>query len=421
LKRRREVLTVRRTGVIAEIEIVRLPWRHHGIEQRAAEIEDPLERLRYLRQTVGQPADSIRVFKWQLPLDSWRTRGTWIVLSLAVLTAVAWRPGHSTSRAANIARPALQRPGLNPAVAGSVAGVLSPHAVWLVETRNGVEIYSNGLRIDDKYAVANEPREKFPVYGYAKTGPAIIDWRTTPAGIVYHTSESLLLPFEQAQNNRLVRVAHEVLEYVQGKRCYHFVIDRFGGVFRIVKETDRANHAGNSIWGDDKGAYVNLNNSFLGVSFESATAAEKEKTATPAQIHSARVLTEMLRAKYAIRAADCVTHGQVSVNPSNMLIGYHTDWAGVFPFAELGLPDNYATPPASLFAFGFGYDDSYVKLTGDHVWQGLLLAEDQMRRQAFAAGQSPSKYKASLQQRYRQITAALKSKSPEKEKSDEIE
>src|SRR5260370_39203047 len=140
LKRRREVLTVRRTGVIAEIGIVRLPWRHHGIEQRAAEIEDPLERLRYLRQTVGQPDDSIRVFKWQLPLDFWRTRGTWIVLSLAVLTAVAWRPGHSTSRAANIARPALQRPGLNPAVAGSVAGVLSPHAVWLVETRNGLEI-----------------------------------------------------------------------------------------------------------------------------------------------------------------------------------------------------------------------------------------------------------------------------------------
>ncbi len=343
------------------------------------------------------------------------------MLSLAALTVVAWRPGHSTSRSANIVKPGLQPAGLTQPAAGAMAAVLSPHAVWLVETRNGVEIYSNGLRIDNKYAVANESREKFPVYGYARTGPGIVDWRSMPAGIVYHTTESLLLPFEQAQNNRLVRVAHEVLQYVQSKRCYHFVIDRFGGVFRIVKETDRANHAGNSIWGDDKGAYVNLNNSFLGVSFESATAAEKEKTATPAQIHSARVLTEMLRAKYGIPAADCVTHGQVSVNPSNMLIGYHTDWAGVFPFAELGLPDNYASAPASLLAFGFGYDDSYVKIAGNHVWQGLLLAEDQMRRQAFAAGLPPPKYKASLQQRYRQITAALKSKSPEKEKSDEIE
>jgi len=26
----------------------------------------------------------------------------------------------------------------------------------------------------------------------------------------------------------------------------------------------------------------------------------------------------------------CVTHAQVSVNPANMLIGYHTDWAEIF-------------------------------------------------------------------------------------------
>lgn len=337
--------------------------------------------------------------------------------SLAVLTAIAWRPGHSTSSAAVSAKPLVQR---QPQAPTKGAADLPPH-VWLVETRNDIEVYSNGLRIDNKYTTANEPREKFPVYGYGRTGEGIIDWRTTPAGIVYHTTESLLLPFEQAQNKRLVHVSNGVVSYVQEKRCYHFVIDRFGRVFRVVKETDRANHAGNSVWGDDKGVYVNLNSSFLGISMESATATEKEKPPTPAQVHSARVLTEMLRSKYSIPAADCVTHGQVSVNPSNMLIGYHTDWAGVFPFGELGLPDNYALPPASLFALGFSYDETYIKVGGSPVWQGLLQAEDQMRRQAFAAGTTPSKFRASLQQRYRQITAVLNSKSPGKEKSDEID
>ena len=345
------------------------------------------------------------------------------MLGVAILTAAAWRPGHTTSRSATTEKPVLRRPPPLLSPTGANIAAPAPSAVWLVETRDGVENYSNGLRVDNKYAVPNEPREKYAVYGYSKTDLGIVDWKITPAGIVYHTTESHLAPFEPGQNRRLVRIGSLVLDYVQSKRCYHFVIDRFGRVFRVVNESDRANHAGNSVWGDDSGAYVNLNNSFLGVAFESATAAEEEKapTATPAQVHSGRVLTEMLRAKYKIPASNCVTHGQVSVNPWNMLIGYHTDWAGVFPFAEMGLPDNYGSAPASLFAFGFGYDASYVQIVGNRVWQGLLQAEDRMQRQAAVAGLPTSRYKASLQQRYREITTALKAKSPGKEKGDEIE
>ncbi len=252
-----------------------------------------------------------------------------------------------------------------------------------------------------------------------KTGEGILEWKKNPSGIVYHTTESHLAPFEPGENRHLVRIGSAVLEYVQKNLSYHFVIDRFGRVFRIVNESDVANHAGTSIWGDERGAYINLNASFLGVAFESATDGSAPN-ATPAQIHSARVLTEMLRSKYDIPMSDCVTHAQVSVNASNMLIGYHTDWAGVFPFADLGLPDNYATPPASLYAFGFNYDDTYVKITGNRVWQGLLMADDQIQRQAASLGMLPSKYKATLRKRYKEITAALKSKSPGKEKGDEI-
>ncbi len=230
-----------------------------------------------------------------------------------------------------------------------------------------------------------------------------------------------MAPFEPGQNHRLVLIGSAVLQFVQQNRSYHFVIDRFGRVFRIVKESDIANHAGKSVWGDESGAYVNLNASFLGIAFESATQEEESSpAATPAQVQAGRVLTEMLRSKYGIAAANCVTHAQVSVNPSNMLIGYHTDWAGNFPFADMGLPDNYAAPPPSLYAFGFGYDDTYVKITGNRVRQGLVTAEERMRRQAAASGAPLSKYKIALRRRYREITAALAPKSPGKEKDDEI-
>src|SRR5581483_571912 len=314
--------------------------------------------------------------------DFWRTRGSWMMLSLVAFSVslVVWRPAHTTVTP----KTAVQRPSLA-RVTAPAAPLPAPPNVWLVEARDGFENYSNGLRIDNKYAVANEARQRYAIYGYPQKGGGITAWKDTPSGIVFHTTESLQAPFEAGQNRKLIGIGSAVLEFVKSNRSYHFVIDRFGRVFRIVKETDIANHAGKSIWGDDKGIFVNLNASFIGISFESATD-PAAPNATPAQIHSGRILTEMLRSKYGIPAADCVTHAQVSVNPGNMLIGYHTDWAGVFPFSEMGLPDNYATPPASLFAFGFAYDETYVKITGNEVWRGLLMAEDQMQRQAAASG-----------------------------------
>ena len=42
-------------------------------------------------------------------------------------------------------------------------------------------------------------------------------------------------------------------------------------VFRVVAETDYANHAGQSVWADEKNIYWGLNQSFLGVAFEAQT------------------------------------------------------------------------------------------------------------------------------------------------------
>jgi hypothetical protein len=188
------------------------------------------------------------------------------------------------------------------------------------------------------------------------------------------------------------------------------VIDRFGRVYRVVQESDAANHVGTSIWADSRGVYVNLNDSFLGVSFEGQTGAVDEVTA--AQVTAGKVLTEMLRSRYGIATEDCVTHAQVSVNPQNMKIGEHTDWAGKFPFAGVGLPDNYSIPVASMYVFGFDYDSVFLRATGTR-WRGLDLAELRVARQAAAEGLETPRYRAMLQHRYKDIASALKEKSAE--------
>jgi hypothetical protein len=198
--------------------------------------------------------------------------------------------------------------------------------------------------------------------------------------------------------------------------CYHFVIDRFGQVFRIVDESDIAYHAGNSVWGDARAIYVNLNASFLGVAFETQSQSGEMPSANPAQIHAARVLTQMLRAKYRIPESNCVTHAQVSVNPDNMLVGYHTDWSGNFPFLEVGLNDNYSAAPPSIYAFGFDYDPVFVHRTGLRLWQGLALAEDQLRTQATAQGLRLPQYRSLLRKNYKQIITTLKAASAKEER-----
>jgi hypothetical protein len=82
---------------------------------------------------------------------------------------------------------------------------------------------------------------------------------------------------------------------------------------------------------------------------------------SPAQLRAAAMLTEMLPSRYGIAGTNCATHAQISVNPSNMRIGYHTDWPSSFPFRALGLADNYAQPPA-LLAAGFEADPSFFRL-----------------------------------------------------------
>jgi len=358
-------------------EAVRIEWR-------AGRIADPVKRLRYLRRRMLQTKR--RGFHgWGL-----------IAVPLMIAVAAARLPSGSAETMER------ERGLAVPRAAGAAPSM--PPQVWLIEKTEAEEVYSNGLRVDRTFLTANRPRARFPVYSLAGSP---VPWRYggAPVGIVYHTTESLVPPFEEDQNRRLQRLGRNLLEVVRSERAYHFVIDRFGRVYAVVAETDAANHAGNSIWADGEEIYVNLNDSFLGVALEAQTGAAE--AVTPAQIQAAKVLTEALRFRYRIPAENCVTHAQVSVNPLNMKVGAHTDWAGDFPFAKLGLPDNYSIPLPSIYAFGFEADPAYERALGMN-FGGVALARAQIERQAAAQNTPAAQYRAMLRHRYRDIEAELK-------------
>lgn len=371
------------------------------VGRRASEISGPVERLKFLQAN-------------QLTLNDLRARPTmqvpyWVVLlsgaalGVTFLGVVSWR---STKTGATPAMQASEvpKPVDKPAASPKLT---PPPKIWVVESTGGGETYSNGLRVETKFATTNRPRAYY-VYDRNKNLEVSLNLLDRPVGLIFHTTESHLAEFTPEHNRTIQHQGQSLIGFIREKKAYNYVVDRFGRVYRVVQENDTAFHAGNSIWADNQWVYVNLNESFLGVAFETQTVkGDENPKITPAQMVSGKLLTEMLRSKYGISAFNCPTHAQVSVNPRNMIIGYHTDWAGNFPYEEIGLPDNYALPLPSLLFFGFAYDPSFMTSTGARMWKGLLAAEDLLREQAKQNGLSVADQKASLRERYKQLSAPL--------------
>lgn len=373
---------------------------------QASRIPDPVARLHFLRRTVGDlstwnPVSAAGRQHWR----SHRVKAATVLVVLLLLPAGAITGGSF-----------LWKRG--PIVYTSVDGGDGyPVArVWPVEQNDDFETYSNGLRIERRYEVINEAR-RYDVYprGFEDSGHS--EERTAPAGIVFHTTESPQPEFTEDQTRRIRLIGAALLSYVRDERAYHYLVDRFGRVWRIVREGDSANHAGYSVWSDTKWTYISLNRAFLGISVEAETQSNTDRSeTTPAQLTALRALTEMLRAKYHIPAANCATHAQVSVNPDNMRAGYHYDWAANFPYAGIGLPNNYSLPTPSIWLFGFEYDTALVRVTGEPFWRGLALGEEQLRQNATAQGLSVPLYRRALVERYRKVMSTFKAKT---EKSKE--
>ena len=299
----------------------------------------------------------------------------------------------------------------NTALAGAVNHLRDyrPERVWLVERKDGYERYSNGGRIITEFETENRargfvalPRDADPAsVKVADGGGAGV--RRDPVGIVYHTSESDMLPFTPDQNDSIEARSRGLLEYVRRHKSYNYLIDRFGQIYRVVRDEDAAHHAGNSVWADAENLYVGLNESFIGVCFETSMNAEtKEEQLTEAQVVAGRLLTQIVRNRHRIDDANCVTHGLVSVNPSSMLIAFHHDWARNFPFEAMGLSDKYKVAPASVSHFGFTYDDEIVAKLGGALWSGVLVAEDEFNARAERDGKTPDELRALMRARFRE-------------------
>jgi hypothetical protein len=256
-----------------------------------------------------------------------------------------------------------------------------PEKVWLVERTNEHERYSNGCRILTKYETENHPRGYYTIPRGSETDGEVE--RHDIAGIVYHTSESDIVPFIPDNNDSIQRRSMGLLDWIRQKKSYNYLIDRYGEIYRVVRDDHAAHHSGNSIWADSKYNYVGLNESFLGICFESTVSAGTlQETLTEAQIGAGRTLTNVLRSKYTIDDANCTTHGLVSVNPDKMLIAFHHDWVRNFPFEAMGLSDKYKVHPPNMSDYGFIYDEETLEKLGRTLWPGAIAAEEEFNKRS---------------------------------------
>lgn len=360
------------------------------VERAADQIADPLERLRYLRQHAPgrvEPSGARKLPKKPIAVAA---------AGLCGLAALAILPNRAPARTEAPAAPvlAVEIPSAGPPA----------EQVWQVESSPNEAVYSNGLHVDLSFATRYRPRGEYPIFGLIGAAEPV-EFAHEPRGIVFHTTESDIAPFEESSKQRIEWLGQQLLQFVRREHSYHYVIDRYGRVYRIVEESDAANHAGYSVWGDSRGLYVNLNDSFIGVAFEGRTGQRQDITA--AQVSAVRMLTEMLRARYSIPPEDCVTHAQVSVAPWNMQIGHHVDWAVGFPWASLSLPDNYNLRIPSVIAFGFAHDEALTKGAGGQDWSGLVASDRQLRDDAASQSATEMRYRGMLRHRYREVVADL--------------
>jgi hypothetical protein len=136
------------------------------------------------------------------------------------------------------------------------------------------------------------------------------------------------------------------------------------------------------VWSDGKQVYIGLNESFIGICFESSTGQSDDPltkdTLTEAQVSSGRALTGILRSRFQIADANCTAHGLVSLDPQRGTIAHHHDWVRGFPFSAFNLSDKYVIAPVSITLFGFDADDEVLEKLGNTLWQGALKAQDEV-------------------------------------------
>jgi N-acetyl-anhydromuramyl-L-alanine amidase AmpD len=301
------------------------------------------------------------------------------------------------------------RPGGQPNATPAVTKALNRYEaekIWLVEQAAAYEKYSNGGRVSTEYEIDNHARAYYLI---PRNSEAVAEQvGKAPVGIVYHTSEGEQIQFSPDNNVSIQERSKNLIKYIQRIKAYNYLINRYGEIFRIVRDEQTANHAGYSLWADQKNVYIGLNESFIGVCFESTNSNSLEETLTEAQVLAGRQLTAILRSKYKIEDANCTTHGLVSVNPDNGAIAFHHDWAKNFPFEAMGLSDKYKVPTPNMTDYGFTWDEEILEKLDKTLWPGAITADEEFKRRAEKLHVGVETLRLQLRDRYREHYARQK-------------
>ena len=286
--------------------------------------------------------------------------------------------------------------------------------IWLVEKSKDAETYSNGLQIITTFAVKNIPRSYVVFPKKDNTLPGKDRLSNRIRGILYHTSEGDMVPLKPEKNRLLKKFSSQLQRYVSRKKGYHYLIDRFGRVYRIVREENAAFHGGKPVWANKDSIFLNLNHAFLGICFEgkgfeevhepnstkTKLRAVDDTVITQAQIQSGKELTDWLRFHYKIPQSNCVPHGIASVYPKDRLVGYHLDLAHGFPFHRFGLHNKYRGMIPSIVEFGFKWDRHFSEALNDKIWPGIIRSEEFLKTKAKQKGLSLKAYRKRLHERF---------------------
>src|SRR5262245_18940662 len=295
-------------------------------------------------------------------------------------------------------------PEPTPAPETSFPGVVGKEKPWLFGKEGEYEKWSNGCNISTKYETDNHSGAYYAIpRGSGTNGNQFSEKSDQIVGILYHTPENPMFDLTPDNTKRIQNSSRDLIEDVRRYKKYNYLINRIGDIYRIVRDDQAANHAGDSLWADAKNYYVLLNESFIGVCFESKFdgASSLDQILTEAQIISGRRLTDVLRAKYNIDDANCTTHGLVAVAPEEMLIARHHDWVHYFPFEAMGLSNKYKVQPPTIADYGFTYNDEVLaKKLGGKLWEGAQMAVEEFNRRAARARVSPDDLRRQLRDRY---------------------
>ncbi len=292
--------------------------------------------------------------------------------------------------------------------------------IWQVEKTDDSEKYSNRLKIITTHTTSNIPRK---YYKFLKDTPQLPTKDMISdkiMGILYHASESDIYAFRPEMTESIKEYSKAMVRYLYRKKAYHYFIDRFGQVYRVVKEEHAAFHGGNSVWADEKSIYLDLNHAFIGICFEGKGFEKRNKpldnsmaslnppslkpmdttSINEAQLVSGKELTDWLRVKYNISQENCVPHSLASINPYNLLIGHHLDLSYSFPFDQYELSNKYIETIPAITEFGLSCDDYFKEIFDGNIWPGIKKSEDVLIKNAQEYNMSFNGYRKLLNKRF---------------------